>query len=174
MATVAFDGANKKITITLSGASTTVTSAEIYSKWKAWVAAGNEQWLPAFANSVGGDSIGAGTTLGQYFFLNNSTGWRICATGAPGGDKTLIVNGNLYGVDPDIPIINNSGYAANVTVLFERSSLATGVATGGGGGTTITSQEIADAVWNEPMTHIEPNTFGRRVRELFPLHWGIK
>jgi hypothetical protein len=172
MATVAFNGSNKTITITLPTTTTTVDAVEVYSKWKEWVATGNEQWLPAFSNSVGNDPLGGGSYLGQYLFLNNHLGWRIGTTGTA-GQKVLYLTGNLYGVDPDSPIIDNSAYASDVTVIFERSSLASGVATGGSSGPT--PDEVAQAVWSQDMADYNtPSTFGRRLKELFPSFWGIK
>lgn len=43
------------------------------------------------------------------------------------------------------------------------------------GGTGPTPEDIATAVWNEPMsTHNATGSFGKRVKELLPTLWGIK
>lgn len=174
MATISFNGSSRRVTIGLDGLVTNVDSIDIYSAWKEWVAAGNAQWVPAFSNSVGGDPIGGGTYLGQYFFLNNDLGWRLSVSYGPANDEYYTVNiaGNIYGTDPNLPIIDNSGFNGDAAFVFNRSSLATGVATSG---QTIDPADIAVAVWDQSMTnHNNPGSFGRRLKEILPTLWGIK
>lgn len=169
MATITFNGPSKLITIGYSGAVTPVDATELYSRWKDWVALGNAQYAPAFSDSVGGNDLGGGVGLGQYVFLNNDLGWRM--TGAA-FDYEIRVTGDLYFAEPDTAFFTS---VASHTVLFtvQRSVGSTIVASGGGG--AVDEDVIAAAVWDRPMAgHVVNGSFGKRLRELLPLHWGIK
>ena len=161
MATITFDGPAKRITIGYSGAITSLTAVEIYSAWKDWVLAGNAQYLPAFAESVGGNDLGGGVALGQYVFLKNDSGWRI--TGAS-QDYEVRILGDIYPVDPAITMFVP---VSGKTVLFtvQRSVGSTTVSTGGGSGAS--SQEIAAAVWEQDLdNYAVPGTTGDRMRKM--------
>jgi hypothetical protein len=170
MATITFNGFTKTITIGHDSAVTTLDAVELYSRWKDWVALGNAQYLPAFSESVGGNDLGGGVGLGQYVFLNNDLGWRITGTAF---DYEIRLTGDLYFTEPDTSFFTS---VPGHTVVFsvQRSVGSTIVASGGGGG-TVDEDAIAAAVWDRPMSGHDVNgTFGKRLRELFPLHWGVK
>jgi hypothetical protein len=170
MATFTFNGPSKLITVSYEGAVTPIEATEFYSRWKDWVALGNAHYLPAFSESVGGNDLGGGVGLGQYVFLNNDLGWRITGSGF---DYEIRVTGDLYFADPDVSFFTP---VAAHTVLFtvQRTTGSTIVASGGGGG-TVDEAAIAAAVWDRSMAnHSVPGSFGKRLREIFPVHWGIR
>ncbi len=168
MATITFNGPTKTITVGYDGAITSVTAVELYSKWKDWVHAGNPQYVPAFAESVGGNDLGGGVGLGQYVFLQNSDGWRITGSNY---DYEVRIVGDLYFSDPDgavfIPVSGRS-----VIFSIQRSVGSTIVVSGGGGGAS--ASDVAEAVWDRSMaSHSSPGSFGQRIRELLPSHWRV-
>jgi hypothetical protein len=172
MATITFDGPSTTITIGYDGLVTQVDAIDIYSRWKEWVAAGNAQFLPAFGESVGGNSLGGGVSLSGYYFLRNDYGWSIKPSSY---DYELSISGDLYPADTDtatFPWVVSPTGDYTVLVTFQRSA-ASYVVAGSGGGADPT--DIAAAVWNRSMTpHTTPGTFGKRVRELLPTLWGVK
>ena len=97
MATISFDGPNKTIDMGYDAATTLVTAAQIYSRWKEWVQNGNAQWDEAFSQSVGGNDLGGGVSLDGYYFLRNDLGWRIRAADL---DHKLVIDGQLFGFAP--------------------------------------------------------------------------
>ena len=112
MPTITFDGPSLTIGIGYDDTITTVNAVAIYSAWKAWVVAGNAQYPPAFAESVGGNPLGGGTALDAYLFLRNDLGWRILPADA---DHTLVVTGNLFGQDVDAAVyLPRPGRTVNV------------------------------------------------------------
>lgn len=139
MATFTFDGPNKRIEIDAEIGDSTFTPAELYSAWKDWVLAGNAQYVEAFAESVGGNDLG-GSFLDAYIFLRNDLGWRIRPNAR---DHTLVVDGNLYGSDPNTPLFAAATSPALIQVERSFSSRAVGIATAGS-----SSEDIADAVWS--------------------------
>lgn len=153
MATIAFDGPSKLITIGYDGVITSLTAVEIYSRWKEWVLAGNAQHLPAFAESVGGNDLGSGVALGQYVFLRNDSGWRITGSSQ---DYEVRISGDLYPADPASGLFTPvSGH----TVLFtvQRSIGSSTVSTGGGSDPA----SIAAAVWSRSANlHTGDTTMG--------------
>lgn len=168
MPTITFNGPSKLVTIGYDAAITSLTAVEIYSRWKEWVAAGNAQYAPAFAESVGGNDLGGGVGLGQYVFFQNGDGWRI--TGASQDYEVRIV-GDLYFSAPNgavfVPVSGKS-----VIFSIQRSVGSTIVASGGGG--SVDADSIAEAVWDRSMApHTTNGTFGQRIRELFPSHWKV-
>lgn len=164
MATFTFDGPNKIITIHYEADITETTAREIYSAWKRWVKTGNAQYLPAFADSIGGNDIGGGVKLGYYCFLDNEAGWRLTADDL---SYTIVILGEFYTTDPTKPFIIPVGNQT-VNVLLQRSVGA--LAVSGGGGTSgsggASASEIAKAVWDEPMTpHSLAGTFGWKAQQ---------
>lgn len=132
---ITFDGPSKLMI--LSGV-TTLNLPDLYSRWKDWVAAGNAQYLPAFA-SLGGDPIDplAGTSVPFYDFLIN--GWRIRPQEA---SHTLGVTGGVLLVDGGgDPFVNTLG-GYTVRINYQQPVQAITVATGGGD-----PAAIASAVW---------------------------
>lgn len=121
-----FDGPNKLIILDLG--TTSFGVADLYSRWKDWVLlSDNAKYLPAFADSVGGNALGGGSFLGQYFFIQN--GWQIRPQEA---DHTLVVTGNLFAIpDTADPFAATVG-SFNVKVKQEVSSLTQAVSSGSG------------------------------------------
>lgn len=134
-----FDGQNRRITLTPG--TTQVDIEDLYSRWVDWARTGvNARFLPAFRNT-GKEPDGAGGFTGSYIFMMN--GWSIVPQSA---NHTLVLSGNLFRDPQDTsgtPLVSSvAGFT--ISVILARSSLAQGVATGGGGGPSFT---VAD-VWN--------------------------
>jgi hypothetical protein len=155
MATVTFNGAAKTITIGYDAAITEVDAYEIYSLWKEWVVAGNAQFLPAFGDSVGGNTVSASLSLGAFVFLRNDLGWRIVPADV---DHELRVAGDIYPSDSNLPIFTPPA-TASVLAVIQRS--ATALAVGG----TLTVESIVEAVWNALASEFNTaGTFGELVQ----------
>ena len=156
-AVVTFDGPNRIITEISNGGDNALDAREIYSEWKEWVIqSDNAKFLPAFS-VIGGDPISPGQFAGSTFFLEN--GWRIRGAELA---HTLEINGNLIvsgGVG--VPFVSTTG-AFNVSYVVNRSNLVDQVATSG---SSLTAAEIADAVWDEPVSqHTAAGSFGEWVQ----------
>ncbi len=119
-----FDGINKTITPTDA---LSFTIADMYSRWKEWVLEGNSQYSTAF-RSVAGDPISDTQNIAPYYFLNTVDGWRIRPFES---DYELIITGNLYSEDSDLPLFVPTIGNFTVTVIIERSSAAIAVTVGG-------------------------------------------
>lgn len=167
MSVYVFDGPNKKITLP---AETTISVQDLYSRWKDWVAASdNSKYPPAFS-VVGGDPISEDTSLSVNVFIQNDLGWRLAP---PEADIDIVLVGNLYPATSTVPWRAPTIGDFQTSINTDNSVNALVVTTGGGSG--LTASEVAEAVWSRPMTsHTTPNTFGRRLRELFPTYWGVK
>ncbi len=139
MATFTFDGPNKRIVVDAEAGDSAFTAAEVYSAWKDWVLLGNAQFEPAFAESVGGNPLGGGSSLDTYVFLRNDSGWRIRPDAR---DHTLSVDGQLFGASDVLPIFAAPLSAAIVTIERAFSARAVGVATSGS-----SPSDVAAAVW---------------------------
>lgn len=125
---ITFDGPNKVISYDDAGTLVTIQAADIYSRWKDWVALGNAQFPPAF-RPTGGDPLGGGIYAGAYFFLNNGDGWRIRPKEA---SHELVIVGNLYAEDPGLPVFAPTAGAFNVQTRLALSSLTQTLAVGSG------------------------------------------
>jgi len=68
-----FDGTNKIIQFGITD--TAVTAAQIYSRWKDWVATSSNAKFPQAFTTVGGDPLGNSVFITPYFFLTN--GWKL-------------------------------------------------------------------------------------------------
>jgi hypothetical protein len=170
MPSITFNGPAKTITIGYDGPLTDVSAADIYSRWKDWVAAGNAQFDQAFAESVGGNDLGGGVALAGYYFLRNDLGWRIKPSEF---DYQINIAGDLYPADANIQYIVTT--AGDYTVLFSFQRSAASYVSASGGSGSVDYNEIAEAVWNRNMSgHTTPNTFGKRLRDILPTSWGIK
>jgi hypothetical protein len=163
---ITFNGPSK--TITLAAGQTTVSVAEMYSRWKDWVMqSDNAKYLDAF-RVVGGDPLGGGVFATINVFIRNDYGWRIKP---PEQDIDIVLVGNLYPEDPlqpwRAPTTGDFHTSINTNLSMNLIEFDSG---GGGGGTvTVNAEEIADAVWNRAMSdHATAGTFGRRLRELLP------
>jgi hypothetical protein len=170
MATITFDGPSKTITIGYDGPVTNVVAQDIYSSWKLWVLDGNAQYLPAFAESVGGNELGGGTNIAGYYFVRNDLGWRILHSEF---NYQININGDLYPQDPITPFVDTTPDAYSVQFIFQRSA-ASYISFPEDIG-SIDYDQAAAAVWDRNMSsHVTPNTFGKRLRDLLPTSWGIK
>lgn len=157
MATFTIDGPNKRILVDAEAGDSTFSAAEIYSAWKAWVVAGNAQFEPAFAESVGGNDLGGGVSLDAYIFLRNDLGWRIRPDAR---DHVLRVDGNLFGADAGLPLFIAPTAPSVVQIERSFSSRALALDGGGGGGSAHTAVEVAAAVWS----HATAVTLATRVQ----------
>lgn len=127
-----FDGANKLIII--DNGVTSVGVGDMYSRWKDWVLLGdNAKYEIAFGESVGGNNLGGGLTLGSYYFLQN--GWLIRPHEA---NHVLEVSGNLYPIPDTASLFTPTVSSYNVQIIMRNSSLTQGVAT---------TTDISSAVW---------------------------
>lgn len=139
-----FDGPNKRIT--LSTGTVQFSSSEIYSRWKDWCQEDSDRlkYDPAFANSVGGDSLGGGVLVGAYYFLQN--GWVIRPQEA---DHQLVVSGNLFPIPDTAAMFTNTVGDYQVVVGMRTSSLTQSIIQSAASSTTA----IADAVWNKDISN---------------------
>lgn len=150
---ITFDGENKEITISDSGSTlVVVTGKEMYSRWKEWVIS-NSQYEPAF-RTVGGDPIGGGLFIGDYYFVNNVAGWRIKPEEK---HHTLQINGNVYSEDPltTLFLTTNGGYTVNIQQQVSQLTQTLAVNSGSG----------LDSTQDNKLTLIN-----NKVNELFRLH----
>ena len=141
------------------------SAGEVYSRWKQWAASGTKsRFAPAFANSVGGESLGGGVSVGGYIFLQN--GWKIRPQEA---DHQLLVTGNLYPIPDSAALFASTVGDFQVVVSMRTSSLTQSIvssssssSSGGGGSlegdgeglggglnTSPTADQIAIAVWEK-------------------------
>jgi hypothetical protein len=133
-----FDGANKLVI--LSTGTTSIDLADLWSRWKDWLLAGNAGYARAF-DTVGGDPIdpSAGTIVPLYLFLQN--GWKIRPQEA---DHTLSVAGGSLivsgGGDPFADVLGDY----TVRVRYQQPVQAMGYSTGGG--IAPSASEVASAV----------------------------
>lgn len=130
---ITFDGANRRIVLD----SADVSIEEIWSRWVDWSTV-NSQW-PIAMRSLGGDELGGGLYVANYFFLLNN--WRIRPMES---DHTLTMTGNITvdgGGSPLVPTLGNYRVIAQYTVPVQ----AQGIATSGSTGPTAT--QIANVVW---------------------------
>jgi hypothetical protein len=129
---ITFDGPNKVISYDDAGTQVAIDAADLYSRWKDWVALGNAQYPAAF-RTIGGDPLGGGIFAGAYFFLNNTDGWRIRPKEAA---HELVIAGNLYPENAALPTFLPTVGAYNVQTRLALSSLTQSIAGGSGGGLT--------------------------------------
>jgi len=151
MAKVTFDGENLLIIVN-AGITELDVQIDLYSDWKEWILlSDNSKYLQAFSG-IGGEPIGGGLFVGTTYLLLN--GWKIRPDEV---NHTLTLLGNLFG-DAGAEIVQPTVGSFIVAVQFRNSSLAQGVATGGGVGTP---SQVADAVWDASLAaHVAANTFG--------------
>jgi hypothetical protein len=124
-----FDGANRRIIC--STGTTSVTVAEIWSRWCDWLGIGENSKWPTAMRSVGGDTIdaGAGTRIPIYTYLLN--GWKVQPQAA---NHTLTVTNGILLVDGGgDPFVSPAG-AYSVRVNYQQPVQAIAVSTSGEGG----------------------------------------
>lgn len=130
MAKVTFNAITKEITVIeapTAGAVNIDVQAEIYSEAK-------RQWLVDTTlnkftfpfDTIGGESLGGTTKAGSYYFLRNDLGWYIKPYEA---DHELIINGNLFGRNPDLPFYMPTDGGYTVAIRLNTSSLTQQVET---------------------------------------------
>jgi hypothetical protein len=107
-----FDGTTKIIQFGITD--TSISAAQIYSRWKDWVATGtNAKYQQAF-NTVGGDPLGGSIFITPYFFLTN--GWKLRPYPH---DHTLVISENLLTEDNSSPFsFPSGGFAIEVVRQF--------------------------------------------------------
>lgn len=133
---ITFDGPNKLIILS---ATTTLDAQEVYSRWKDWVTlSDNAKFEPAFSNSVGGNALGGGVNLGQYFFIQN--GWQIRPQESA---HTLTVTGNLFPIPDTASVYAPTLGDFNVQIIQSQSSLTQQLETGTSGLTPDESTQLA-------------------------------
>lgn len=135
---ITFDSAAKRVVLD----STSVTAAELWSRWIDWTAlSDNSKYLPAM-KQVGGDELGGGLYIPPYIFLLN--GWRVRPMES---NHTLTILGNLFVEGGGIPVVSTLGNY-NVSAQFTVPVQAQGISTGGSSGPS--ASQIADAVLDDP------------------------
>lgn len=138
---VTFNGNNKIIQI-MTGVTSIDVKEDLYSAWKEWVLEEDNSKWPEAMRSVGGDPLTAGRYLGSTYFLMN--GWKMKPWS---GHHTLVINGNIYSEDASNMFVAADG-AYNVQIQYTTSNLIDTMAINGGGGSSYTLEQIAQAVWN--------------------------
>jgi len=142
---VTFDGENKLIYVDPSVTEINF-GRDVYSNWKEWVQLYDNSKWDAALRTTGGDPLGDGQYVGQYFFFINN--WRMVI------DHDLTINGNVFADGYPTPYVAVGG---TQLVLSKVSSLATQieVPTGGGGSSSVyisdtppTSATAGDLWWN--------------------------
>jgi len=137
-----FDGASMKICLEASDGDS-VEATDIYSRWKDWVSTSDGSKYPEAFTVIGGEEIGSGLKAGAYFFLNTVDGWNIRPREA---SHSLTISGNIFPVQIGDPVFTTTVGAFQVDVNMVTSSLTQQVSTGGG--SSLTVEQIADAVWS--------------------------
>ena len=150
------------LVVTLDTLTTEIAWQDIYSDWKDWMltSPSNLSYPQAFSTS-GGEPLSTTLTAGAYYFLRNDLGWRIRP---PEEDITILATGNLipYDADIDMFIPTIGAYTTNIVGL---QPITQQVSTGGGTG--LTAQQTADAVWDEPTsTHDTAGSTGKHLRRI--------
>jgi hypothetical protein len=138
---ITFDPTNKRIILD----SAAVTSTEIWIAWTNWVVLSDNSKYPIALTQVGGDDLGGGLFIPLYFFLQN--GWRIRPMEA---NHLLTITGNVFVSGGGQPVVSTLG-SYNVSVQYTVPVQAQAYSTGGGGSSPTASQ-IADAVWAKLLT----------------------
>jgi hypothetical protein len=145
-----FDGTAK--VISLSSGTISVDLADLWSRWKDWLLAGNAGFARAF-DTVGGEI----PEIPLYLFLKN--GWRIRPQEA---SHTLTVTGGSLNVEGGgDPFVNTSG-SWIVRIAYQQPVRGFGYSTSGSSGPT--TSELATAVRSELTAELT------RITELSAIH----
>jgi hypothetical protein len=152
-----FDGPQR---LCILGPGTTVLDvADMYSRWKEWLAIDdNSKFLP-FMSVVGGDTTVGSNAIASYFFVQN--GWRVRPSEA---HHTLTVDGILNGQDGAEIFADTIGaWRVRIVQVVPLQAETVTVDSGGGtGGAGLSSAQVAAAVLNAPAeNHNLPGTIGR-------------
>lgn len=142
-----FNGVTK--IITLSSGTTSFDVKDLWSRWVDWQKlSDNSKYLPAFSQ-LGGDDIDQtnGISVPIYIFVKN--GWKIKPQEA---NHTLSVTGGVLVVDGGgDPFADTTG-SYNVRIVYQQPVQAITVATGGGGGSAPTVDQIWQRVIENGVT----------------------
>lgn len=141
---IIFDATTSRIILD----STSVTAAEIYSRWVDWAATSDNMKHGMVIRQVGGDDLGGGLSIPPYFFLQGD--WRIRPMET---SHQLTITGNLFVEGGGIPVVSTLG-ANNVLVNYTVPVQAQGIATGE---MIIDTAAIAEDVWQ----HIQALTVSK-------------
>ena len=134
-----FNGVSKLII--LDSGTTSFAVTDLYSRWKEWVIlSDNAKFLPAFSSSLGGNALGGGAFLGQYYFIQN--GWEVRPQEA---SHTLTVSGNLFPIPESADTFAPTLGSFNVQIVQQVSSLTQQVVSGSGLSTAQSNQ--LDELW---------------------------
>lgn len=134
--TITFDPMNKRIILD----STSVTVEDVFSRWEDWAMLSDNLRYGEVFSHVGGNDLGGGLLIPNYFFLQN--GWRVRPMEQ---NHNLVITGNLFVLGGGVPVVNTLGnYQVNVnyTVPVQAQGISTS------GSSSLSVSEIADAVWN--------------------------
>lgn len=133
---IAFDPITKRIILD----STAITAEAIFSRWEDWAVLSDNLKHGEVFSHVGGNELGGGLLIPNYFFLQN--GWRVRPMEQ---NHNLVITGNLFVAGGGVPVVNTlGGYQVNVnyTVPVQAQGISTS------GSSSASPAEIADAVWN--------------------------
>ena len=138
----------------------------LWSSWVDWLLTSDNSKYPVALSQVGGNAINEaeGTFVPLYFFLLN--GWRIKPREA---NHTLGVVAGILLVDGGgDPFVNTIGNYV-VRINYQQPVQAITVATGGG--SSVTAEQIATAVWNKMVNTIDTDgSIGKFVIEDLGTH----
>lgn len=132
---IQFDPANKRIILD----STFVTADEIYSRWVDWAASSDNLKYGEVISHVGGNDLGGGLFIPNYFFLRDN--WKVRPMES---NHLLKIIGNLFvdgSGDPVVPTLGTYNVSVQYTVPVQAQAMATSGSTGP------TAEQVADAVW---------------------------
>ena len=121
---IVFDPSSKRIILD----TTSVSAAEIFSRWEDWAALSDNTRYGAVMTHVGGDDLGSGLFIPNYIFLQN--GWRVRPMES---NHSLNITGNLFVAGGGVPVVNTLGNY-NVAVQYTVPVQAQGIATTGTSG----------------------------------------
>lgn len=129
---IQFDPANKRIILD----STLVTADEIYSRWVDWAASSDNVKYGEVVSHVGGNDLGGGLFIPNYFFLHDD--WKVRPMES---DHLLKINGNLFVDGSGNPVVPTLG-TYNVSVQYTVPVQAQAMSTSGSSGPT--AEDIAN------------------------------
>ncbi len=120
---VTFDGPNLLV-IAKSGVTGLNVQTDIYADWKVETLSGVgddlSKFQPLFVESFGGNDLGGSLAAGRFYIFNNTAGWRIRPDEV---DHELDIIGNIYPLNPALPMTVPTLGGFTVSWFFERSSL---------------------------------------------------
>ena len=126
MASFQFDGVNRLIYIVDNGQNVNgidkFSAQDLYSEWKRWLVSNPENMkYPQAMRSIGGDTITQTKSIAPYIELLVYNGWKIKPYS---GNYTLIIEGNLFGTNGEIPFIKADSGTVNIILETTGNALA--------------------------------------------------